>query len=1248
MLSEVVVELTIDQLQVHRVVGFSLDRTLGRPARAKLDVRMLGEVPPEALLGQSATLQFGHGAVEHVFSGIIDAASSVATRAETRGDSNASWRLRLELTSILGLLEHSVTSRIFQELSVPDIVSAVLEEHGLGGDKQQWRLDATYPKRSFCVQYEEDALSFCHRLLEKEGIYYAFRSDEGTERVLFEDRSAGCDPIEGAADVAFVGASGLQQQEAVVHRIDAVHRVTTGAFVLRDYDFEKPDLDLTSEVSEGDAALCRYDFPGGYTEAAEGKRYAQVALEAERAERHRLEVVGNVARLTEGRRITLTDADKHDGDYFVASVQHRYEAIGEDERPELRMNASLLPIDIPFRAPQITPRPIIDGPQTASVVAPEGAPPETVHTDEWGRCKVKFHWDLDEAMDDRASCWIRTQQMQTSGSMILPRVDWEVVVEFQQGDPDRPLVTGRVYNGRYKPPYALPEGKTRMSLGSATSPGGGGRNEIRFEDAAGKEEISIKAEKNLSVATGNNKTKTTGADDSQSVAANRTLNVGANQTVRVTSTYQNTVAGAQTQSVGGNRNLGVNAVMGLSTPSMSTSVGGNQFEMDGNPLAGLIDLATDMAKDAAQAAAKDAMAALDEAVKGKVDAVMGPIDDLQGKLGSIQKGMDAAKSGDLSGMADAASETAGLPTPGEIGDQIKGQALAGAKEKMGSVPGSGFAGESVNDGFGAAEDALGMGEKTGKSSGGGQNGGGGQGDGGGGHGGGGDGVVSKKSGGGQNAGSQGGSKQGPHDSGPVDGGGEAGEGGTFGKKSKGGQTGGGGGGGEQSTMGKAQDMLDAARGGNISAASGLDEMVTKGIDENIQGAANAAKDALGVGKSGKNFPGPPGGISGDPKADNTCGPGHSVHQVAATYKETIGSLRATIAAGDINTNIGATRTQTIGAARIELVRGLRAEACADKTETAAGLVVVTGGDEGEDVGGTKTSNIGGALLAKVGANAQIAAGGAAAFIGALHKVDASGKITFNCGASSVVIDGGGVTIKSPMVNIAGAKISQTSTVAEGPGGGAGGGGGAGPGGATGGGGGAGGGAQGGAGGGGGGAASTGGSGQDKGAKDGRGKGADQGKGKGKRPHPEAARPPKPPVTDTDRKLAASDGNSEAQRKARKRVAKDAIAKKEKHYYPDKDKSGNPVGDHKSRPLSHKEQRAEADAIDYTQPVSSDGPDGIVHHHDEKGNPVASHGDTQHGHPDSKPIPGYPPQDEGDKAQEDWDNEEKNHWGHDGQ
>jgi type VI secretion system secreted protein VgrG len=1158
----VVVACMLDKVEAHAVVGFELSRELGRPPRASVDVRLLDFVDPQVLVGLGGSLQFGHGTLAHRIKGTIVSAMSIATPA---AGADRQWSLRVEIVSQLGVLEHSVSSTIFQDKSVPDIVKAVLAEHGIPDTAQKWKLSATYPKREYCVQYEESALDFVNRLLEKEGIFYSFRATDEDETIVFEDDSTACDPLDGDPVVAYVTTSAQQSSTEAIQAIVETHRVESGKITLRDYDFKRPDLDLTCDAeADVEPALELFDYPGGYVEQAEGKRYAKVQLEAEQCRRKILEVRGDVARLCEGRKLTLSHAPRTlDGEYVVARVIHRYDAVkaGDDpgaraswlkkaahraagsdaSQPSLGMEAELVPAKVPFRRRASTKAPIIDGPQTATVVAPEGSEPEEIHVDEHGRVKVKFHWDLAAAQDDKASCWIRTQQLQTSGSMILPRVDWEVVVEFQQGDPDRPIITGRMYNGRYKPPYELPGGKTRTSLQSSSSPGGGGSNEIRFEDSAGSEEVSIKAQKNQTLATGNNKTKSTGNDEKQSVAANRTIDIGANQTIRVTSGFLNTVAGTQSQTVGANRKIGVNAVLGLSSPSMTGSVGGNQFEMDGNPIAGLIDLAAEKATEAAKAKAAEQMKKLDAAVKEKVDAVMGPIDKVTNTLDKVGKGMEAAKNGDLSGAASAASEAAGLPTPDQVMDDMKSKAVGKAKDAWGKVPGHAFAEDAADEAGVTGEDAKAT--KAGK--------------------------------------------------GGEEGGGEGGD--------EGGEGGGGGGGDE-----------------GFSKASGLNDMVNSGIENAVSGAAGGLKDALGVGQSGKVVPGPPGGVSGNAEADNTCGPGHSIHKSTSTYAETIGSIRATIALDSINTNIGGDRTQDIGAARVELVNGTRAESCDSKTETALGLVVITGGDEAESVGGANSTMVGGAILAKVGGSAKVAAGGAALFVGALHKVDASGKITFNCGGSSVVIDGGGITMESATIRIAGASVKLTKSVAQGPGAGAGGGGGAGPGDGSGGAGGEGGGPGAGGGGGGGGGGPSGGTGQDAQGPDKRAGGADQGKG-GRKP-PGARKGDPEPHPDT-RKLAAEpnanpdDGKNADRRKARQEVNDHYHDNHHKRVEISKGEDGQLK--HEKKDPTPAQIKSDRDYLDPDKPIKYTPPGEKDHY---KGGPGLS-GQIDPKHTDGKP--GYP-------------------------
>jgi type VI secretion system secreted protein VgrG len=555
-------------------------------------------------------------------------------------------------------------------------------------------------------------------------------------------------------------------------------------------------------------------------------------------------------------------------------------------------------------------------------VAPKGAPPQEIHTDEHGRCKVKFHWDLGPGMDDKASCWMRVGQLQTSGSMVLPRIDWEVVVEFLEGNPDRPIVTGRLYNGVYMPPYALPEGKTRTSLRSMSTPGGQGSNEIRFEDKAGAEEIMIRAQYDQTLTTANNKVTTIGNNQTRTVKVNSTVKVGADESVKITKGAQGTVTGAQSLSVGGKRTVEVNAVTGLTVAgNSSTSVGGNHFEMDGNPLEALLALAAQKAAAAAQAVAAKAMSKIDAAVQSKVDQVMGPINGVQAQMEQIGAGMQAVADGDLGAAAPLLAQAAGLPaSPAEV--------------------------------FGGGA-----------------------------------------------------------------GGGEA-------SAAEGSEAGGGEGGGEEGPAG-------------VTAQLGIDHAVNHAIEHGTAAAAAALGSALGLdaggggSASGANRVGPPGDVPGVDETDRAKGPGHSTSKVAGKLSETVGSIKVIAALDGIHTKVAGNLTDTIGAARAELILGNRAEEVGgNKDETALGLVVVSRADETEHVTGSKTVMVGGAILEKIAGGHSITAGGTATFVGAFHKIEAATSITLSCGASTVVIDGSGIAMSSPLVTITAGKVSMTKAVAE--------------------------------------------------------------------------------------------------------------------------------------------------------------------------------------------------------------------------
>jgi type VI secretion system secreted protein VgrG len=993
------------------VLAFRVERRLGQPPFAEIDVRSADPFEPDDLLGHAARLVFGREEPEHTFDGVVEGVTIVATPED---DTPRGHVHRLTVASHLGLLAHEHDCRIFQDKDVREIVTELLGSLGLPPARQSWSLVAKYPKRPYCVEYNESAAAFVSRLLEEEGIFFTTESGESGEVLVFEDDSTVARPIEGERTLRHRPQAGLLAPGDSVGFLTERHRTQSGKVVLRDHDFEKPDLDLTvSREADADTDLELYDYPGLYTDPAQGARLAEVRLQARQAERATLEFESACPRLVPGRWFELLEAPRSlDGEYFVTSAVH------ELKEGRYSVHATAIPKKVKYRAPQVTPRPVIRGPQTATVVAPKGSPAEEIHTDELGRCKVLFHWDRYGASDDTASHWMRVAQLQTSGSMILPRVGWEVIVEFAEGNPDRPIITGRVYNGRYMPPYALPEGKSRTALQTASSPGGGGRNEIRLEDKAGSEEISIRSQKNTTLATGNNKTRSVAVNETKNVGVNSELTVGANQTVKVTNGYLDTVKGAHSLSVGGDRNVEVNAVYALASGGASTTnVGGNQMEMDGNPIKALLALAVKAAKAAVEKQVEQALAALDKAVSDKVEQVMGPIESLQEKASAVGAAMQAVSNGDLSGAADALTGAGMLPSAGDIGSSIGGSPVGGGDGGGGGGAGKGGADTGGSATKGGAETggtaskqkkgasaAAGAGD-TGSSAGGSGAGAGGATDPG--AYGGGSGKA-KKAGGGAAAGG---------DAGGGDGGGAA----TKNKKGQGGGT------------DKGAGLDSVLGGGSVTSALGLDDF--------IGGALNTATDELddllglggagGGGSSEANKAGPDGGVGGNSGADSATGPGHAVLMCASTHAETVGSLKATIAAAGIHTVVNGARTQDIGAAHVEVVGGTRAESCLScKTEEAVGLVVVSGAAEAEMVGGTRSTMVGGAIVEKVGDACVVQAGGKAMLVGAFHKVDASGAIVFKCGGSEVVIDGGGITLKAAAVTITAGTIQLTQSVSE--------------------------------------------------------------------------------------------------------------------------------------------------------------------------------------------------------------------------
>jgi len=439
-----------------------------------------------------------------------------------------------ELVPKCWLLTLRLQSRIFQQKDVQEIVQKVLEDAGFkSGTEFKFDLKNSYSKREYCVQYRESDFNFIARLLEEEGIFYFFQHDENDTLLVMADHSGAhpdCAPDNEA--LCHERAGELSAGEQYVFESRYEQRVCSGKVSLNDFNFTSPTAPLlVSSKGDWDGALEVYDHPGEYGFRDAGEKLTKVRLQELDARRRVLTGRSNFCSFTSGHKVRLKAGadtrantllncrdDLNDKVYLVMAVTHRGEQRAILARDEPGAGAKYenqfecILFDTPFRPSRATPRPTVQGSQTAIVVGPKG---EEIYTDEYGRVKVQFHWDREGQYDDKSSCWIRFAQVWAGrkwGSMFIPRIGQEVIVDFLEGDPDRPIITGRVYNADNMPPYKLPDEKTKSTTKSNSSTGGGGFNEIRFEDKKGKEQVFIHGEKDLDIRVKNDAKEWIGKD----------------------------------------------------------------------------------------------------------------------------------------------------------------------------------------------------------------------------------------------------------------------------------------------------------------------------------------------------------------------------------------------------------------------------------------------------------------------------------------------------------------------------------------------------------------------------------------------------------------------------------------------------------------------------------------------------------------------------------------------------------------
>lgn len=437
----------------------------------------------------------------------------------------------------LWFLTRTSDCRIFQNKSIPDIVQEVFRDFSFTDFENQ--VQGHYEPREYCVQYRETAFNFVARLLEQEGIFFFFRHENGKHILVLADKPAAhrpCPEMPSARYERVVGR-GYDREEDTVLEWRAVQEMRPGKYALEDYNFETPSTSLLSNVDSridqgGNHRFEVYDYPGEYLKRAEGDALVRLRMEEQELPHAVVDGEGTCRPFSSGFRFELTDHERRDqnGPYVLTSVKHsahsgNFFSDRAGDGASYANTFTCTPFSVPFRPPRITPKPLVQGPQTAVVVGPSG---EEIHTDKHGRIKVQFHWDRRGTYDEKSSCWVRVSQPWAGknwGAVWLPRIGQEVVVDFLEGDPDRPIITGRVYNAEQMPPYDLPANQTQSGFKSRSSKGGGAANfnEIRFEDKKGSEEIHVNAERNLSTVVEADETRSVGGSRSTKIKKDETL-----------------------------------------------------------------------------------------------------------------------------------------------------------------------------------------------------------------------------------------------------------------------------------------------------------------------------------------------------------------------------------------------------------------------------------------------------------------------------------------------------------------------------------------------------------------------------------------------------------------------------------------------------------------------------------------------------------------------------------------------------
>jgi type VI secretion system secreted protein VgrG len=552
-------DLLLGQLTAQEALSEPFTYTvLGLSTRPDLDFN--------ALLGEHITVRLHQNPevadTPRHFDGLVEQVSLV-------GQSGRYFQYLLVARPWFWFLSQTQDCKVFQNQTVLQIIQEVLREHPIASIDD--RTTTSFTPWVYCVQYRESDFNFLCRLMEQEGIYYYFTHEAGKHTLVLADSVSASEACPGCTPLTVRYQHGGQAAglgEEACWDLACTQRVQPGAAVIQDYDFTRTQTDLRQSRSQpgkhalGDMEV--FDYPGFYDLEADGEQFVRAQMEEYAAVTRQASAHSDARGLATGGLVKLQGSlrDSDNCEYLVTGTQivvnqTAYESGGQVPGVGYSCRFTALDTSVPYRAARKSPKPVVQGPQTAVVVGPSG---DEIFTDKYGRVKVQFHWDRYGKKNEKSSCWVRVSSPwagKSFGFVQVPRIGQEVVVDFLEGDPDQPLITGRVYNAENMPPWELPANMTQSGVLSRSTKGGayGNANALRFEDKKGEEQLWLHAEKNQDIEVENDETHWVGHDRTKTIDHDETVHVKHDRTETVDNNESITIGVNRTESVGSNEDI---------------------------------------------------------------------------------------------------------------------------------------------------------------------------------------------------------------------------------------------------------------------------------------------------------------------------------------------------------------------------------------------------------------------------------------------------------------------------------------------------------------------------------------------------------------------------------------------------------------------------------------------------------------------------------------------------------------------